>query len=395
MTNPPSSEPSSQRSDPASSSHPAPTTSQEDRKEVEVMGELLAPKKKVISSRPQPQGNVPGNSGVPGTITARRMISSVEFIPARPAEGEPVERPKYISVLLIGPIGSTKTSFAVSLPGRTHVIDVDHKMDQMIDSRYVDLSRVTYQQYATSLTGTKKLFFATSPNLKKLDEGFIPNMRPVVAEKVFDTINGLYDLADMNQGNLPFDNLVIDSISRYSEHLKTYVVWKHRHAHPNQHDWDAILENWRRLLNGLSGLPCNLVVTCHEKMEYIEGISGTVELKYVPAIQGQFGQNLGGYFQEVYYMRPEKAKGGKMIVRLLTRSDSQHAARSTLTEIVKVPANFEKILAGEYRGEKGDEYMARLAAKKEVQAGGKKVEQKGDAGKRIGEIQTDGQQEGE
>lgn len=299
--------------------------------------------------------------------SARIVPSAVQFIPARPATG-PAVRPRFFSAFLMGGPGTWKTTMSLTAPKPIHVLDIDHKFDQMVDTVYADLDQVTYQQYSQSITGATKLVVSLSPKMDELAKGFDPTMQPVVTEEVFATISELAEMAERDGGKLPFATLVLDTVSRFSEHLKTYVVFKHGRAHPAMHDWDTILTNWQRLLNAIHSLPCNIVVTCHSRTwEHPK----THQIKQLPLFQGQFTDAIASYFQEAYYMEPKRVMGGGMTVMCATRSSSEFFARSTLTEIGEVPADFRRILAGEFRGERAKEYLAKMAARKEAAKGNK------------------------
>jgi hypothetical protein len=277
---------------------------------------------------------------------------AVQYIPARQESESPSSQ--RFTACLIGAPGTWKTSMSLTAPKPIHILDVDGKFDQMTDTKYYDLGGVTYQQFTQSLTGVRGIIPIGRINQKDPTDGFDPRINPQGYPEFVATINGIGEEADANGGKLPFQTLVIDTFSRLIEHMKTYIIAQNKMLIPNQPIWDAYLTSCQNLINGIMGLPCNIIVTSHERL--IEGDTG--QSRYVPAIQGQFADRFAGYFQECYYMIPY-SKGGEMQVKCLTRATRTHSVRSSLTELKEVPADFRRILAGEFRGEKAAEYVRR------------------------------------
>lgn len=295
------------------------------------------------------------SSSSPSSSHSNPKKPAVQFTPAKKPSSEPIR----LTAALIGAPGCWKTSMALTAPKPIHILDVDGKFDQLVDTSYYDLADVTYQQFTSSLTGMSKISIAQAPSMKDISVGYDPTIRPRTYEEVIAAINGLYDILDRD-GKLPFKTLVLDTISRLAEHMKTFIMYSHKHAVLGQHDWDTLLENYRRLMSGLMGLPCNIIVTSHDRI--ILDKEKRV-ISHNPALQGQFAEVFAGYFQEAYYMLPESVNG-QMRVQCLTRATREYTVRSSLTELVKVPPDFQKIMRGDFRGEGLKKLLAEQAERK-------------------------------
>ena len=188
--------------------------------------------------------------------------------------------------------------------------------------------------------------------MKDPSEGFDSLSNPKLYQNVVDEINSYYDILE-KEGKLPFKTLAIDTISRLCEHLELLVMKLHHHTVLTISDWRTFLGNILGLLNGLLDLPCNVIVTCHSRTE-VDEVSK--EVRVVPGIAGQAAEKIGGFFQEVYFMVP-KILGEEMKVDVMTRANSKYSLRTSLNDLSVVPADFQQILRGDFRGEKAKEVL--------------------------------------
>lgn len=273
------------------------------------------------------------------------------------------EYPDY-SMLLLGGPGTGKTTMALTAERPIHVLDLDRKLDQL--AGLVDMRGVTYQQFDRTLQGGNRIRVAQSPSPDSLKDGYDDSINPRVYNQVVETVNSLYDIAD-REGKLPFRTLVLDTMSRLSEHLQFYQLKLHKHAYMSQRDWGVFYINIAAFVNGLLGLPCNVIVCCHDT---IWEDDATHEVNVSPAVPGKMSGQLAGFFAEVYYLLP-KITAGKMSVDVLTHADRKYKVRSTMTDLIQVPADIGRIVRGDFRGQKAVLFQEEQKKLKLTSKGGK------------------------
>jgi len=283
----------------------------------------------------------------------------------KPVEIEEGKKYADYTMLLLGGVGSGKTTMALTAERPIYVMDVDNKLHLM--AGIVDMSGVQYQQFPSNKKGRRKASIIVSPNPVKPGEGFVPS-HPNVWQDLIDTVESLHELY-AREGKLPFRTLVLDTISRASEHLKEAILELLGYTAMTQRAWGDYYENRLRLIRDLTELPCNLVICCHDTI-FQDDL--TKEIVVQPAIPGKMATQIGGFLGEVYYMLPKIAKE-RMTVDVLTRSDSKYRLRSTMTDLVKVPADIERIVRGDFRGEKGKAFAEMLKMQLQANKGGKVI----------------------
>lgn len=266
------------------------------------------------------------------------------------------------TALITGGPGTGKTTMALTAPRPIHVIDVDRKMHLIPQGPH--LKDVTYSQYDLTISGRKRITIASAPDAKNPSAGFDPSVDPKVYKQVVEELNTYIDMKE-RKVPFPFQTLVIDTGSRLGEHLEFLLKKLQAHDTMTISDWKMYINNWLELLNGLMslssykegeeewGCSCNIIMTSHEST-FVDEI--TKEMRVLPAIPGQIGERIAGFFQESYYLVP-KTEQNRMKVNVLTHADRKYSLTSQLTDIVEVPADFARILAGEFRGDKAEKYM--------------------------------------
>lgn len=265
---------------------------------------------------------------------------------------------KRFTAIVTGGPGTGKTTMALTAPFPIHVMDVDRKMHLLA----ADLTNVTYNQYDPTLTGRHKISIVSAPDVHKAEAGFDPQADPKVYQQVVNEINKYIDMKE--QGiPLPFETLVIDTVSRLGEHLEVLTKKLQRHATMTITDWKTYMGNWLEFLNGLISLSsykpeedprcsCNIIVTSHETT-YVDEI--TKEVRVLPAISGQTSERIAGFFQESYYLIPH-IENNRMKVNVMVHADRKYRLTSQLSDFVIIPANFHRILDGEFSGECGKKW---------------------------------------
>jgi len=220
--------------------------------------------------------------------------------------------------LLVGKPGSGKTTTACTLEHPTLIIDVDCKAE-----------------------GMANLYPLVAEKLVEI----IPIRIPLVSEKLSDRalypqkgvtiqprgylaiVDLLNEILEDNEGKYErFRTIVLDSITRTTEHMKRLLIYLKSSGafgeskkkkdditdDMNWPSWGSYLSNLEELFTEacqLSGK--NLICTVHEetRTEHDKFTDTTVILGYWPMIHGQMREKVSGYFNEVYYMLVEGGKG--------------------------------------------------------------------------------------
>jgi hypothetical protein len=206
---------------------------------------------------------------------------------------------KNFRALLIGPTGRGKTIAAASWPGKTLVIDFDHRHKPIIDWFPDRLGEISVEV--------------------------------IYPSNYWDVFKSLVD--SLESGKLKFDNVVVDGITTLSN---TTVVMqmiakgqgpekgkitKGGVAVPSWDEFNGEAMLITQLLETLKSIRCNLFVTAHPVSK--TRIEGTKSIKETSIIS--FGTKLGpmipAYFDEVYAFDYEfDINAGKPVKRLVFTS---------------------------------------------------------------------------
>ncbi len=214
------------------------------------------------------------------------------------------------SFLLIGKAGSGKTTTACTLEHPTLLIDVDKKARKMFNIQHLIQSKdVEIYTPSSALVEDRLRYRAANP-----DKG--PKIEPQGYYEIVDLLN---DIFDGNEKYLKFNTVVLDSITRVTEHLKSLLIYHkaqgkfvskkkgeedRTEGDMNWPSWGSYLKNLEELFNAGLKFNHNFICTAHiaEDWEHDLVSKSSFIKSYRPLIDGQMKDKLSGYFNEVYYM---------------------------------------------------------------------------------------------
>lgn len=222
--------------------------------------------------------------------------------------------PRTISVLLQGQPGAGKSVAAASFPSPILLLDFDGKADSIA------------------------MYYRNSPELLENVD-----VRNLAARLGTDPMQEFVDIVDKElvpasqQEGFPYKTIILDSITTFSSLCLQHIIKTNpglkrptskQGAQPTMADYGILRREFQRLIPGLLGLPCNVVMTAHV---HIEKDDMTGELHRRPLMDGSFAEQLPIYFKEVY--RTYVTDKGEYMWQ--TKSDRKFNLRSQIPGLPK------------------------------------------------------------
>lgn len=210
-----------------------------------------------------------------------------------------------IKLLLQGDAGSGKSCFAASFPGPTLYLDFDGKANSA--ARYIN----------------------DTPHLDNID---VRNLRTSFS---VDPVNAFLKIIMELSEKCIWQTIVLDSITTFSASCLAHIVKTNpglkrnttaQGVQPGIQDYGILKREFRTLIPGLLGLPCNVIMNAHLTTEKDE-LTG--EIVRGTMMDGSFGQELPIHFEEVW--RAYVDAGGQHLAQ--TKSDFRYKCRTQIPNL--------------------------------------------------------------
>jgi hypothetical protein len=239
--------------------------------------------------------------------------------------GKTVDLNDYVRVLVQGDFGSGKTHFAATYP-KPWFIDLDDGMN------------------------TTK----SEMNPKGM-EGVRFVQGDAIYEPIMDLLVDLYEGHDALKS---YKTLVLDGYTELANLLMYEIMGgpidPSKGRKPEYDQWGTLRGRMRDITNAMKKVPLHVVATVLTNLEYDkqrETFVGEI------ALQGGFRKEIGGKFDEVYYLEKRRAKTnepdiGGFAVDVFTQYHPRFACKSRLRQVGKIPSKVTnptfKTLYGDY-----------------------------------------------
>lgn len=229
-------------------------------------------------------------------------------------------------ILILSEPGVGKTCLSTSFPGKTKVLDFDLKVDSA-----AQYWRSTGQPERLDLIDVEQFPRVIDVNTTKLNP--LDKLMQIF-EKEF--------IPQQASGKMEFDNLVVDSITTFSDLTLKHIVKTNpgikrnvtkQGPQPGLQDYGILRREFNRIINGLLSLPCNVIMLAHIAVEKDE-LTGRITRHAM--MDGSFAKELPVYFKEVWRLYNDN---GKRLIQ--TQSDNFFSCRSQIAGLPN-PANVDE-----------------------------------------------------
>lgn len=223
-----------------------------------------------------------------------------------------------LKILIQGDSGIGKTCLASSFPKKMLYLDFDNKVD----------SAAAFMK-AKGLSADMELIEVETmaPNLSINP---IEQLTKIITEKL---------IPQQRAGKMEFSTLVLDSITTFSAATLQHIVKTNpgikrvdtkQGPQPCMQDYGILRREFQRLIPGILGLPCNVIMLAHIATEKDES---TGQILRHAMMDGSFAKELPIYFKEVWRLY---VKDNRRMVQ--TQSDPLFNCKS---QIPGLPAHLD------------------------------------------------------
>ena len=255
-----------------------------------------------------------------------------------------------MNFLLISPPGQGKTTSSCTGKHPTLIVDIDGKAHEMVNlAPLIKKGDVVIKSFDDRLVEDKMSIRALNPDKP-------PKTQPTGFVSVVDYLN---EILEGNTELDKFNTVVLDSLTRLSEHLKGLLVYlrgqgkfgKKVEGDLNWPSWGSYLKNWEELFSNMcTYFKRDFICTAHMKimtetttmMVGPQIVETEVVVGYKPLIDGQMREKLSGYFNECYFL-DAKTSGKNPVYRFRTRG-TKYDARTSLPLDEFEPADISLLL---------------------------------------------------
>lgn len=251
-----------------------------------------------------------------------------------------------MNFLLVGKPGCGKTTAACTGQHPTLLVDIDGKAAEMKNIQpLVEKGDVVIKTFRQKLVEDRLSYRALNPDKppKKQPEGYVT---------IVDYLNDIVDEApEFDQ----FNTIVLDSLTRLTEHLKRLLLYhrgkgkfgKKVEGDMNWPSWGSYLANLEEVFYALQNymVKHHFICTAHLTDEVeIDPFTDVRILKgHWPMVDGQMKQKLAGYFNECYFLEAKFVKAKEPVYSFRTYGDKT-CARTSLALDELEPANIMNVL---------------------------------------------------
>lgn len=265
------------------------------------------------------------------------------------------------SCLLMGPPGSGKTTMAglTAVRRPVHFIDLDRKVLSLANLRSaIDTGDITVWEVGDPLV---------EDTLAQRAKTLARNEKPPHDPKGWLTFSQLVDDLAVKPESMAAGTWVVDSGTRAGSHLLRLIIKSAggtSAGNMRPADWGAYLQMWQEtitiLIDHAKAQDKDFILTVHERLSEVPTATtkvqkkmqgdmmqreylGALDLGVAASIAGQFGIEIGSYFEEFYGLRVEMTdKGPQWICRV--HPDGKRNLRTSFTHSQsEFPCDFRKI----------------------------------------------------